>query len=252
MSLPHRPAVAVAVAVAAACALALLSLAAPAQAARWRPPVVMFEDGCSHDCMALGPGAPKGMTMQSPAMKVLMNPYAAPGAASRRQRRRAWRFLKAVRHRSRAFRSVRAARRMGYRRGFHMGAIERRWPTPFVHYDDLRLLHDGHELDPARPESLVYATLPGRRLKLAGYMFRVPSLKRPPDPLGPLLRWHVHAECDPARAASPYQFTTTTQHCPAGLAHYGPTSMVHVWLTPHMRTAYAQEAPAAALHVPLR
>jgi hypothetical protein len=81
-------------------------------------------------------------------------------------------------------------------------------------------------------------------------MFRASSLAAPPDPVGgPFLRWHVHAVCDRVHDnGNPYQFEVTTRFCHrTHLAHYGPTQMIHVWLTRDLASAFAHAVPTAAL-----
>ena len=53
----------------------------------------------------------------------------------------------------------------------------------------------GTNLDPSRPESLIYATEPGRKPVLIGAMFSVPRGVLGPTPGGPIDRWHSHLVC---------------------------------------------------------
>lgn len=227
-------------------AATVLALPAAAQAS-WRPPVVMFESGCRADCMAMGPGPmPMGMSMDD-----LMGEYADPAHATVAERHRAWHLLGAVWRASRKFQSLAMAERMGYRKGFAMAAIGQHWPTPFVHYDNRHLWFDGRNLDPGAPESLVYWIRPHHPALLVGFMFRAPSNAPAPDPVGPLLRWHVHARCVSRRAAQGPRGLRARRQCRSGFAQYGPTQMVHVYLTHDLVSAYAQDVPTRALHIPL-
>lgn len=230
-----------------ALAAAALLLVPAAASARFRPDLVMYEDGCEMSCMGMGPGH-----MQMP-MKDLMSPTARVSDATKAQKRRARRFLHRVRRDTRRrLPSLRAARRHGYVRGFRMATMSGDRKAPFFHYDNHHLYSDRHTLDPRRPESLIYWFGPAGP-KLVGVMFRASSRHAVHDPIGgPFLRWHAHAECDHHRNPSdPMQFTAPEgSYCATtGLAHYGATQMVHVWLTRHLATAYAHAVPAKALHI---
>lgn len=176
-------------------------------------------------------------------------------AASGGERRAAAAFLERVeRLADRRFANVRTLAALGYRRGGGMRFIgqdkaEHRVRTPFVHFKNAGHVHDSRVLDPTRPEALIYWKRPRGRPVLVGFMFRAPSLERPPDRgLGPFMIWHAHAICDDGRErGNPLQFRTA--RCGSGLAHHGATQMTHVWLTKRLRFAYALEAPARQLGV---
>jgi hypothetical protein len=91
---------------------------------------------------------------------------------------------------------------------------------------------DERTLDPRRPESLVYWRRPGAAVpKLVAVMYRAPGDRPPPAAGTPVVHWHGH----PRREGAPPGRVT------------GPTLMTHVWLTPHLRTAYARRPPRKAL-----
>jgi hypothetical protein len=230
---------------AGALALAAAALVPAAAAARTGPSVVMLEN-CSADCMMAGPGRISGEQMSD-----LMNPFGPVEAATRRQRLRAWRLLHRVRSAGhQRFATEARARALHYRRGHAMAAVGQRHGAHFIHYDNWALRHDSHVLDPRRPESLVYWEGPTGVPVLVGMMFRVSTaVHAPRRGLGPLVRWHAHALCDRHKRSSPRQFSVPGHCGSAQLAHYGPTAMVHVWLTRDLTSAYAQKAPAQALQI---
>ena len=130
----------------------------------------------------------------------------------------------------------RLARRDGYR---PIGSRPDRDKGTF-HYNNARRYHDGHRLDPRRPESLVYRQVAPGRFRLVALMFRIPSSVPPPHPAGALLRWHVHFRCEmPAMAMA-----AGDSPCPAGMRlRTGPTAMAHVWFTPDLAHAFDVDRP---------
>ena len=104
---------------------------------------------------------------------------------------------------------------------------------------------DRHVLDPTRPESLIYATEPGRRPRLIGAMFSVARGVLGPTPAGPIARWHAHLVCrqgDKRGLAPP-----TNGTCPAGSGLRQGSEMLHVWFTADLRSAFAVHAPVPEL-----
>lgn len=94
---------------------------------------------------------------------------------------------------------------------------------------------DGRVLDPARPESLVYAVAPDGRPVLMGALFQMPDLSQPgPAVGGPLTVWHGHEHIcfsltPPALAGllSPFGM------CPLGSIDVPTTAqMIHIWIVP--------------------
>jgi hypothetical protein len=63
---------------------------------------------------------------------------------------------------------------------------------PIVHYANPQVVRDGHVLDPAHPNGLVYYTPPEGDPVLLGAFFVVPPGTPAPTPAGDLLVWHSH------------------------------------------------------------
>lgn len=103
-----------------------------------------------------------------------------------------------------------------------------------VHASNPAYEHDGRILDPARPETLVYAAGPHGPV-LLGAMFLMPSMREPgPMVGGPLTVWHAHEHAclgllPPGLAGilSPFG------GCPAGTIDLPRTAeMIHAWIVP--------------------
>lgn len=112
----------------------------------------------------------------------------------------------------------------------------------YEHYINWSYLDDEHELDPARPESLVYRIDPTTRRKtLVSAMYMLGgdyTLDTVPNIGGPLTQWHVHNDLcfsrDPLQFGSTRVVGTTARDgsCPVGIK-LRPDPMIHVWIVPH-------------------
>ena len=96
-------------------------------------------------------------------------------------------------------------------------------------------------LQTSRPDTLIYADLPGRPLKLVGVMISMPRGLRGPTPGGPITRWHYHLVCvtGDKRGLAP----KADGSCPTGAKLGVGSEMMHVWFTHDLRSAYAIHAP---------
>jgi len=65
---------------------------------------------------------------------------------------------------------------------------------PMVHVPNKANLHDGKVLDPSAPEVLMYEYQGHNVWKVVGVMFTANEVypQAPPDPGGPIMRWHYH------------------------------------------------------------
>ncbi len=115
-----------------------------------------------------------------------------------------------------------AAARAGYRRTSTRSTLPR--PTVF-HMRDDRLDDDGRQLDPRRPESLVFYLPPSGAPVLVAFMYRAET-QRPPT-FGGLLGYHRHG------------------------THPRAMPMTHVWLTGDLRSGLANCLPVEQLQAAL-
>ncbi len=93
---------------------------------------------------------------------------------------------------------------------------------------------DGHILDPARPETLVYAA-GDRGPVLIGAMFEMPDIgQRGPTVGGPLTVWHAHDHvCFSLTPPALAGLTSPWGTCPVGSITVPVTGeMIHVWTLP--------------------
>lgn len=120
--------------------------------------------------------------------------------------------------------------------------------TGHEHYVNAGYIMDEHMLDPAYPESLVFA-VDGEERTLVSAMFIVRD-RAVDDPEitdfgGPLMQWHVHDNLCWAMGEGgvPVVRAVTDNHggiCPAGtVLAGGDNPMVHVWIAPHVCGPFA-------------
>jgi hypothetical protein len=94
---------------------------------------------------------------------------------------------------------------------------------------------DGRVLDPARPETLVYAVAPDGHPVLIGALFQMPNIgERGPAIGGPLTVWHAHEQvCVSLLPPSLSGLVSPFGSCPIGSFALPLTGeMIHVWIVP--------------------
>ncbi|HEV8654222.1 MAG TPA: hypothetical protein VGR85_01740 [Candidatus Limnocylindria bacterium] len=95
--------------------------------------------------------------------------------------------------------------------------------------------HDDRVLDPAHPETLVYAVAPDGRPVLLGAMFLMPTIGRPgPTIGGPLTVWHAHQHvCISLTPPGLTGLLSPLGMCPVGSIDVPLTpEMIHIWIVP--------------------
>ena len=182
----------------------------------------------------LQPGALRGNEYQ-------LSQFPTVALATRVQRKAAIQLLAGVRLATARWPTLELAARAG----FDTHTARRRpgdLSVHFLHAEHHRYSHDSTYLDPRRPEALIYANFPGRRLVLVGLMFAMPRGMHGPTPGGPITRWHTHTVC----AAGGKRGVRTPRpdgSCPAGTRKREGSEMMHIWLTSDLRSAFAIHAP---------
>jgi hypothetical protein len=183
-------------------------------------------------------------TLRGPADRLQQYPTLA--LATPAQRRAAERLLAETRSATRGWKDARAAAAAG----FDVRQARRRprdRSVGYLHAEHRGFRNDGASLDPQRPETLVYANVPGRPLVLIGVMFGVRRGEHGPTPGGPITRWHRHRVCvqGARRGLAPRRDGS----CPPGSRARLGSEMMHVWFTRDLRSAYAIHAPVHELCV---
>ncbi len=123
------------------------------------------------------------------------------------------------------------------------------------HYVNWSYANDGHILDPARPESIVYENRNGKQTAVAA-MYALPlgsSFTDVPDVGGALTQWHVHRDLcltDDPQQRLVSGLTTLDGGCPAGSTKAGDTPMLHVWSVPNPCGPFAALEGVGAGQVP--
>lgn len=115
----------------------------------------------------------------------------------------------------------------------------------WFHAEHRRYHSDRVYLDPKRPDTLIYADVPGRPLVLIGVMFSMRRGMRGPNPGGPITRWHWHLVCADGRGRG--LRPRGDGSCPRGSRLRAGSEMLHVWFTGDLRSAYAIHAPVPEL-----
>jgi hypothetical protein len=112
-------------------------------------------------------------------------------------------------------------------------------PGAHEHFINWEWINDDVILDPDEPESLVYEVQADGSRKLVSAMYMLPNdvgLDEVPDIGGSLMQWHVHENLcfstDP-EAPRVAGITDAAGNCPPALQKFDPSSMIHVWITPH-------------------
>ena len=170
--------------------------------------------------------------------------YPELGLATAAQRHAAARLLARVRTSAREWRDVRKAATSGFATQLSRRAADDD-SVGYLHAEHRLYSADKHILDPTRPESLIYATEPGRQPRLIGAMFSVPRGVLGPTPGGAIDRWHSHVVCrrGDKRGLAPL----ASGACPAGSTLTQGSEMLHVWFTSDLRSAFAVHAPVPEL-----
>jgi len=212
-----------------------------------------------HDVVAAGAVAPRPrpvLTLQVPQVGPPLPASARHGLVERLQqypdvslatplqRAAARRLLERLRARASGWADEAAADAAGFdvRRPKRLRGETR---VMWFHSENRAWHNDEHYLDPARPDTLIYADLPHRPLIVVGVMISMPRGLRGPTPGGPITRWHSHIVCvqGSLRGLAP----KSDGSCPAGQRRVQGSEMMHVWFTHDLRSAFAIHAPGPEL-----
>jgi hypothetical protein len=98
-----------------------------------------------------------------------------------------------------------------------------------VHIENPAYKKDGRDLDPQRPETLVYA-VEGGKATLLGVVYVMERAGYPaPQPGGPITRWHAHNICLTALPPG-FGIVSPFGGCPALSINLTTPEMMHVWI----------------------
>jgi hypothetical protein len=195
--------------------------------------------------MPAGVSSPEHGSLLPPAtehgLAYRLRQYPAVFLATPSQRRAAERLRRQLQAAAERLAPPRAATAAGFSlRRAHRAPDERR--VMWFHSEN-RLWHAarGATLEPSRPDTLIYADLPGRPLKLVGVMISMPRGIRGPTQGGPITRWHYHLVCvtGDKRGLAP----RADGSCPPASKLRVGSEMMHVWFTRDLRSAFAIHAP---------
>jgi hypothetical protein len=104
--------------------------------------------------------------------------------------------------------------------------------------------NDGHVLDPAKPEMLMYAIADGKAT-LLGAVFQMPRAGMlGPTPGGPIMQWHEHDVCLTGLPPS-YTVVDVYGTCPLFSVSLTVGEMMHIWVVDHPGGPYNDDVPDA-------
>ncbi len=118
-----------------------------------------------------------------------------------------------------------------------------------THYLNPAYYLDGKNVEPDKPEVLMYARLPGGEQKLVGVMFLMMPGRTGPRVGGPLTAWHAHDNlCYSSTTGIIVALTGADGKCPAGSVFRGVTpEMMHVWVVDNPNGVFSDDMEPAAL-----
>lgn len=115
-----------------------------------------------------------------------------------------------------------AAKKSGFKESIDTGGV--------VHMTNMAWIIDDRELDPSRPESLVFYRKPGGGEILLGAMFIMAPGKKGPAIGGSLTHWHAHDNLCGAQTGG-VVLVKADGSCPQGSSKIPSTpDMLHVWV----------------------
>lgn len=118
------------------------------------------------------------------------------------------------------FPTLDAARAAGY--DFAPRSFEQQRDLDYWHLTNHSYLKDKRDLDPQRPETLMYWNDQDGKPQLLAVVFRMPTRKPNPALGGPIMQWHVHRTSN---------------------GRLGRYKMTHLWMLPRLRDAYSMSMP---------
>ncbi len=117
-------------------------------------------------------------------------------------------------------------------------------PGIAAHFLRLDFQRDGHEMDPARPEVLLYTKRLDGQWRLVGAMFLAEGFTEdPPSYFGPLDAWHYHENL--CFVGSSVRTVTSREACPGIFSARTPWQL-HVWTYPTVGGVFAHDMPEIA------
>jgi hypothetical protein len=182
-------------------------------------------------------------TMQMAAgMKMASGPCTSTPTSAQQQAtvglvNRSWKDAK-------KYRSLAAAIAAGYRPITPTG-------LPVVHYLNgayyQKTLLGRPVIDPAQPQSLVYANTPKGAVLVASMFIMASESIPPPQPGGCLTQWHIHTNLCFGQFATVVGLKRGDASCPAGSVNRVTPPMLHVWYVPIPGGPTAVDAPNAQI-----
>jgi hypothetical protein len=183
---------------------------------------------------------PRPMAQMAPGMKMASPPCTATPTLAQQKATvqlvdRSWKAAQ-------RFRSLTAAKAAGYVPITPVG-------QQVVHYINLKYyeasLAGGPVINPARPQSLVYANTPKGAVLVASMFMAGPGATNQPQPGGCLTQWHIHTNLCFGSFGTVVGLTHDGTKCASGAVHRITPPMLHVWYVPIPGGPTAVDAPDA-------
>ncbi len=127
------------------------------------------------------------------------------------------------------------------RAGMAAGYIQLTQDLPGIaaHFINLAYMADGVEMDPAKPEFLLYTRRLDGNWRLVGTMFYGKDTPDPPSYFGPLDAWHRHENL--CFTAASVRVAASQADCPGGLFTKQTAWQLHVWTEPGGTGVFAHD-----------
>jgi hypothetical protein len=180
-----------------------------------------------HDTVSADPNAVEGAASA--------HEHGAEVAVSGAQLLAAGEFVAELKSHTAQYTDIRAAMADGYVQ------ITQDLPGIAAHFIKPEYQHDGHEMDPDRPEVLLYTKRLDGNWRLVGAMMLAETVSEtPPSYFGSLDAWHYHENlCFVAGAA--VKVTTSAAECKNGVFVARTPWQMHVWLTGEDSAVFAHD-----------
>jgi hypothetical protein len=122
------------------------------------------------------------------------------------------------------------------------------WVGSIAHFHNPSFAASDRQLDPTRPDELIYVRLPDKSTRLVGAMFLAKPGQAGPKIGGPLTVWHAHDNlCFSLRTSMVAALADANGSCPTGTLLHPTPEMLHVWLVDNPAGIFSEDMAPSTL-----